>query len=39
MVNLICLHNEIQLETKINTFSVVFHFDDDERGFKIKKAK
>lgn len=39
MVNLICLHNEIQLVTKINTFFIVFHFDDDEHGFKIKKSK
>lgn len=29
MVELICLHNEIQLVTKINTFFIVFHFDDD----------
>jgi len=33
-----CLHNEIQLVTKINTFFIVFHFDDDEHGLKIKKA-
>lgn len=37
MVELICLHNEIQLVTKINTFFIVFHFDDDEHGLKIKK--
>lgn len=39
---LICLHNEIQLVTKINTFFIVFHFDDDEHGgggLKIKKSK
>lgn len=29
---LICLHNEIQLVTKINTFFIVFHLDDDEHG-------
>lgn len=34
---LICLHNEIQLVTKINTFFIVFHFDDNEHGLKIKK--
>lgn len=36
---LICLHNEIQLVTKINTFFIVFPFDDDENGLKIKKSK
>lgn len=36
---LICPHNEIRLVTKINTFFIVFHFDDDEHGLKIKKAK
>lgn len=39
---MICLHNEIQLVTKINTFFIVFHFDDDEHGgggLKIKKSK
>lgn len=36
---LICLHNEIQLVTKINTFFIVFHIDDDEHGLKIKNEK
>lgn len=36
---MICPHNEIRLVTKINTFFIVFHFDDDEHGLKIKKAK
>lgn len=39
VVKLICLHNEIQLVTKINTFFIVFHFDDNEHGLKIKKSK
>lgn len=39
---LICLHNEIQLVTKINTFFIVFHLDDDEHGgggFKDQKKQ
>lgn len=34
----ICPHDEIRL-TKINTFFIVFRFDDDEHGLKIEKAK
>ena len=36
---LICLHDEIQLVTKINTFFIVFHFDDDEHEFKDQKKQ
>lgn len=35
----ICPHEEIRLVTKINTFFIVFHFDDDEHGLKIEKSK
>lgn len=32
----ICLHNEIHLVTKMNTFIIVFHFHGDKR-LKVKK--